>query len=83
MDNQAAIKLTKANELMCQSKYIDVHHHFIQEHEQNGSKTSKYHPSATLTADILFKPLTQHRFESLKKDLSLQSGPAREAAATG
>ena len=76
MDNQAAIKLAKANAPMRQSKYIDIHHHFIQEQVRTGSIVPTYHPSATLTADLLTKPLTQTRFSALKEGLKLKAGTA-------
>ena len=65
-DNQAACSLSASPAISARSKHIDIRHHFIRAHVQDGSFTTTWIPTTDMPADIFTKPLdttlfTKHR----------------------
>jgi hypothetical protein len=65
-DNQAACTLSSSTAISARLKHIDIRHHFIRAHVQDGSFTTTWIPTADMPADIFTKPLdtvlfTKHR----------------------
>jgi len=57
VDNQGSIHLAK-NPLISEcAKHIDIQHHFICDHIEDGDVTLIYCPTSEMTADIFTKPL--------------------------
>ena len=56
-DNQAACSLSNSTAVSARSKHIDICHHFIHAHVQDGSFTTTWIPTADMPADIFMKPL--------------------------
>ena len=56
-DNQAACSLSNSIAISARSKHINIHHHFIRAHVQDGSFTTTWIPTADMPADIFTKPL--------------------------
>ena len=56
-DNQAACSLSNSSAISTRSKHIDIRHHFIRAHVQDGSFTTTWIPTADMPADIFTKPL--------------------------
>ena len=56
-DNQAACSLSNSIAISAHSKHIDMRHHFIRSHVQDGSFTTTWIPTADMPADIFTKPL--------------------------
>ena len=64
-DNQGAIALTVNPGNHQRSKHIDIRHHFIREHVENGKIAVQYCPTEQMTADVLTKALAPHRHKAL------------------
>ena len=56
-DNQAACSLSNSPAISARSKHIDIRHHFIRAHVQDGSFSTIWIPTADMPADIFTKPL--------------------------
>ena len=56
-DNQAACSLSNSPAVSARSKHIDIRHHFIRAHVQDGSFSTIWIPTADMPADIFTKPL--------------------------
>ena len=65
-DNQGAIAMTVNSGLHQRTKHIDVRHHFIKQHVDEGRVILKYLPTEDMVADILTKPLAARRFIELR-----------------
>jgi hypothetical protein len=61
-DNQGAIFLQKNSTNKSRTKHIDIRHHFIREHVDQGRITIQYCPTAAMIADMLTKPLPNVAF---------------------
>ena len=61
-DNQAACALSQSTAISARSKHIDIRHHFIRAHVQDGSFTTTWVPTADMPADIFTKPLSSILF---------------------
>jgi hypothetical protein len=83
-DNESAVKLTNNPVQHSRTKHIDVHHHFIRDHQQKGDidihhhfirdhqqKGDIYIESVGTKADIFTKPLDENRFCKLKNELNI------------
>src|SRR5271168_3960905 len=70
-DNQAACSLSNSSAISARSKHIDIHHHFIRAHVQDGSFTTTWIPTADMPADIFTKPLTSSVFNCHRDALGL------------
>jgi hypothetical protein len=69
-DNESAIKL--ANNLMQHSKtkYIDIRHHFLSDHEAKGDIALRHVSTKKQLVDIFTKPLDEQRFCALRSELN-------------
>ena len=56
-DNQAACSLSNSIAISACSKHIDICHHFIRAHVQDGSFSTTWIPTTDMPADIFTKPL--------------------------
>jgi hypothetical protein len=56
-DNQAACSLSNSIAISARSKHIDIRHHFIRAHVQDGSFTTTWIPTADMPTDIFTKSL--------------------------
>ena len=70
-DNESFIKL--ANNLISHSrtKHIDIHHHFLRDHETKGDIEIRYVSTEKQVADIFTKPLDESRFYALWSELNI------------
>ena len=71
-DNQGAIELVKNNKNHSRTKHIDVRHHFIRSHIENGNITIQYIPTENQIADILTKALPAEKFEKHRDALGME-----------
>ena len=74
-DNQSAISLAHAElgQFHARTKHIDIRYHFIREKIKDGMIEVTYCPTNEMTADILTKPLSSHKFKPLIRALGLIS----------
>jgi hypothetical protein len=56
-DNQAACSLSNSLAISARSKHIDIRHHFIRSHVQDGSFSTIWIPTGDMPADIFTKAL--------------------------
>ena len=56
-DNQAACALSNSPSVSARSKHIDIRHHFIRSHVQDGSFSTTWIPTGDMPADIFTKSL--------------------------
>ena len=68
-DNESAIKLTNNPVQHARTKHIDVHHHFIRDHQQKGCIKSV--GTDDQLADIFTKPLDEKRFCKISNELNI------------
>src|ERR1700678_704462 len=61
-DNQSTCTIAKTDAISSRTKHIDVRHHFIRQHINDGSFTVTWLPTNNMTADILTKPLMSTLF---------------------
>lgn len=69
-DNNGCIELTKGQGSQ-RTKHIDVRHHFIREHIENGDITVEYVNTEEQLADLMTKPLDASRMERLKNKIGI------------
>jgi hypothetical protein len=60
--NISSIKLVKNLVMHAQTKYIDLHSHFIREKYEDGTICISHVPSLAQQADLLMKPLSPQAF---------------------
>jgi hypothetical protein len=70
-DNESAVKLTNNLVQQARTKHIDVHHHFIKDHQQKGDISIENVGTDDQLADIFTKPLNEKRFCKLKNELNI------------
>jgi len=63
-DNTSAINLTKNQIQHSRSKHIEIHHHFIRDHVNNGDCEIHFIEIEKQLEDIFTKPLPRERFFS-------------------
>ena len=61
-DNSSTICLTKNPIQHSRTKHIDIRHHFLREHVQNGNIVVDFVNTENQVADILTKPLNEDLF---------------------
>lgn len=64
-DNQSAIDLSKSTKNHSKIKHIDVRHHYLREHVEEGDLALKYVPSKDNLANIMTKPLASFHHKDL------------------
>ena len=70
-DNTSAINLTKNPVHHSRSKHIEIRHHFIRDHVNNGHIYVEYVPTENQFADIFTKPLEKVKFEFIRNELGI------------
>jgi len=65
-DNTNAINLIKNQVQHSRTKHIEIRHHFIRDHINNGDCEIKFVSIESLLVDIFTKPLSKDRFNSLR-----------------
>ena len=70
-DNTSAINLTKNPVQHSRSKHIEIRHHFIRDHVNNGNICVEFVPTENQFANILTKPLEKLRFEYIRNEIGL------------
>jgi hypothetical protein len=66
-DNDSEIKLINNPVQYARTKHIDVHHHFIRDHQQKGDICIESVGTKDQLADIFTKPLDEKRFLQTKE----------------
>jgi len=72
IDNQLAIAIAKNPEFHDQTKYINIHYHFLQHKVESGDIILDYMPTNDQSADVLMKGLAQEKHERFSRDLGLR-----------
>ena len=70
-DNTSAINLTKNPVQHSRSKHIEIRHHFIRDHVNNGNICVEFDPTENQYADIFTKPLEKLIFEYIRNEIGL------------
>jgi hypothetical protein len=70
-DNESAIKLANNPVSHSRTKHIDIHHHFLRDHETKGDIILSHVSTDKQLADIFTKPLDESRFCSLRNELNI------------
>jgi len=70
-DNTSAINLTKNPILHSRAKHIEIRHHFIRDHIQNGEISIQFVDSKSQLADIFTKPLEKNQFDFIRSRLNI------------
>ena len=70
-DNESAIKIAHNLVQHSQTKYIEVHHHFIRDHVAKGDIKRKHVPTDKQLVDIFTKPLDEKVFCRLRGELNI------------
>ena len=72
-DNQSTCIIAKSDTVSSRTKHIDVRHHFIRQHINDGSFDMLWLPTTDMTADIFTKPLPASSFLRHRDNLGLLS----------
>jgi len=75
-DNQAACSLSNSLSISARSKHIDIRHHFIRTHVQDGIFSTTWIPTADMPADIFTKSLPSVVFVRHRDVLGLSPPPS-------
>ena len=67
-DNISAINLSKNPIQHSRTKHIDIRHHFLRDHVQNGDISLEFVNTNNQLADIFTKPLNEERLNFIKYD---------------
>ena len=70
-DNQSTCTIANTDSISSRTKHIDVRHHFIRQHLNDGSFITKWVPTSDMTADIFTKPLLSTLFLRHRDNLGL------------
>ena len=70
-DNESAIKLANNHVSHSRTKHIDIHHHFLRDHETKGDIAIHHVSTEKQLADIFAKPLDESRFYALRSELNI------------
>ena len=70
-DNTSASNLTKNQVQHSRKKHIEIRHHFIRDHINNGDCEIKFVSIESRLADIFTKPLSKDMFYSLGNELGI------------
>ena len=70
-DNQGTIAFSKNPRVHKRTKHIDVKHHMIREHIEDGTIAVQYIPSHKNLADLFTKPLVRVQFKILKRKIGV------------
>jgi hypothetical protein len=70
-DNENAIRLADNPVEHSHTKHIDIRHHFLRDHQQNGDINICHISTENQLADIFTKPLDEKRFCRLHSELNV------------
>ena len=70
-DNTSAINLTKIPVQHSRTKHIEIRHHFIRGHVNNGDSVIQFIASENQVSDLFTKPLNEERFNFLRNELDI------------
>ena len=70
-DNDSAIKLTNNPVNHARTKHIDVHHHFIRDHQQKWDISIESVGTEDQLVNIFTKPIDEKRFYKLRNELNI------------
>jgi len=70
-DNTSAIILTKNPIQHSRTKHIEIRHHFIRDHVNNGDCVIQFVNSKNQLADLFTKPLNKESFNFLRNELGI------------
>jgi hypothetical protein len=70
-DNESVVKLTNNPVQPARTKHIDVHHHFIRDHQLKGDICIESVGTDDQLADIFTKPLDEKMFCKLRNELNI------------
>lgn len=70
-DNQSTCTIANTDVISSRTKHIDVRHHFIRQHLNEGTFVTTWIPTSDITADILTKPLLSTLFIHHRDNLGL------------
>ena len=73
-DNTSVINLSKNPIQHSRTKHIDIRHHFLRDHVQNGDISLEFVDTNNQLADIFIKPLNEERLNFIKLDLGMIDG---------
>ena len=73
-DNTSAINLSKNPIQHSRTKHIDIRHHFLCDHVQNGDISLEFIDTNNQLADIFTKPLNEKRLNFIKHDIDMIDG---------
>ena len=75
MDNQCAIRVVRNTGPTKRRKFIDLRHHFLSHHANNGNIVLKHVPSADMLAGIFTKLLRSEPLRKLTEKLQITTAP--------
>jgi len=70
-DNTIAINLIKNTVQHSRTKHIEIQHHFIRDHVNNGDCIIQFVSSEKQLVDLFTKPLNKERFNFLRNELGI------------
>ena len=70
-DDASAINLSKNLIQYSRTKHIDIRHHFLRDHFQNGNISLEFIDTNNQIAYIFTKPLNEERLNFIKHDLDM------------
>ena len=70
-DNTSAINLSKNTILHSRTKHIEIRHHFLRDHVQNGDCVLEFVDTKNRLADIFMKLLPKETFFAIRRELGL------------
>ena len=73
-DNTSAINLSKNHIQHSRTKHIDIRHHLLWDHVQNGDISHEFIDTNNQLTDIFTKPLNVERLNFIKHDLGMIDG---------
>ena len=72
-DNTSAINISKNPVQRSRTKHIEIRHHFLIDHAQNGDITLEFVSTKDQLADIFTKPLSEEQFVYMKRQIRVIS----------
>jgi len=70
-DNTSVINLTKNPVQPSRTKHIEIRHHFIRDHVNNGDCEIQFVSTENQLADLFTKPLNNEIFNFLRNELGI------------
>ena len=70
-DNTSAINLSKNPIQYSRTKHIEIRHHFLRDHVQNGDIALEFISTEKQLADIFTKPLCEEQFSKIRHELGM------------